>query len=75
MENEQEPVQGRTRVNAGHGKVKARKQFNRVLHNTSNKEYNGIQEMLNDESVSNEDAYKRMTEMEDNMKIGEIIAI
>ena len=31
--------------------------------------------MLNDENVSNADAYKRMTEIEDNMELGEKIAI
>ena len=46
-----------------------------MLRNTSNKEYNDIQEMLNDENVSNEDAYKKLTEMEENMENGEKIAI
>ena len=46
-----------------------------MIRNTSNKEYNDIQEMLNDENVSNADAYKRMTEIEDNMELGEKIAI
>ena len=36
--DEQDPVRGRTRVKTGDGKAKARKQFNNVLRNTSNKE-------------------------------------
>ena len=71
LEDGQEPVRGRTRVKAGHGKEKAMKNFKKVLQNTTIKEYNNIQEMLNDENLSNEDEYKRMTEIEEIMKMGE----
>ena len=68
--DEQEPVRGRTRVKVGDGKAeaKARKRFNRVLQDTSNKEYNDITQILNDENVSNEDKYKRLAEMAENME-------
>ena len=38
------------------------KHFMKVVQ-TTNEDYNKIQEMLNDESVSNEDVYERMTKM------------
>ena len=67
--DEQEPVRGRTRVKVGYGKAeaKARKRFNRVLQDTSNKEYNDISQILNDENVSNEEKLKRLAEMAENM--------
>ena len=73
LKDEQEPVRGRKQVKAGHGKAKARKDFKRMMYQTSNKEYNDIQEMLNDENVSNEDARKKLTEMEENMDSEEIV--
>ena len=63
MEDEQEPVRGHKKVKVGNGKAKARKDFKRMLHQTSNKEYNDIQEMLGDDNVSNEDIEKKMAEI------------
>ena len=59
LEDEQEPACGRKKVNTGHEKVEARQDFNRMLYKTSNKDYNDIQEMLNDNNVSNKDACKK----------------
>ena len=75
LEDEQEPVRGRTRVKAGDGKAKAMKHFKKVLQNTTNIEYNNITQMLNDENVNNEDAYKKMTEIEEGMETSEKITI
>ena len=57
-------MRGRKKVKAGHGKAKARKGFKRMLHQTTNKEYNDIQEMLNDQNVSNEDALEKLNDMQ-----------
>ena len=54
-------------------KVKARQNFKRKPYKISNKYYNNIQEMLNDKNVSNEDACKKLTEMEHNIDIEEIV--
>ena len=79
MEDEQDPVlhghkkvkEGHEKVKVGHEKVKARYDSKRNPLKTSNKEYNDIAKMLNDNNVSNADACKKMTEIEDRLNLAE----
>ena len=75
LEDEQDLVRGRKKVKVGHGKVKARQDFTRMLYKTTNKRYNDIAKMLNYKNVSNEDACKKLAEIEEGMDIGEEIVI
>ena len=64
LEDEQEPVRGRKQVKAGHGKAKAIEGFKSMMYRTTNKEYNDIIKMLMDHNVSNEDALKKLDDMQ-----------
>ena len=71
LENEQELVlrfckkvkEGHTKVKVGHKKIKAGHDSKRKPYKTSNTEYNDIQDMLNDNNVSNEYTYKKLVEI------------
>ena len=62
--NEQETARGARKVNT-------RRDSNRRPCKTSNKEYNNIKEILGDNNVSDGDACKKMTEIEDRLDIVE----